>query len=82
MKQFHTFTDGETIMADEAGLVSLRAQYTDYLDNYQELSGCLDDDAYVARGNGFCATQYSPDFVQGQVTKYLQRIRDIDSWLH
>ena len=45
MKQFHTFTDGETIMADEAGLVSLRAQYTEYLDNYQELSGCLDDDA-------------------------------------
>ena len=82
MKQFHTFTDGETIMADEAGLVSLRAEYSGYLDNYQELAADLDGDAYVARGNGFCATQYSPDFVQGQVTKYLQRIRDIDSWLH
>ena len=82
MKQFHTFTDGESIMADEAGLVSLRAHYNEYLDNYQELAADLDGDAYVARGNGFCATQYSPDFVQGQVTKYLQRIRDIDSWLH
>ena len=46
-----------------------------------ELFGSLEDADYVARGNGFCDTKYSEDFVEGQIEKYSQRIREMEHWL-
>jgi len=35
----------------------------------------------VARGNGFCETKYSEDFIESQIAKYRQRVQDINQWL-
>ena len=36
---------------------------------------------YIARGNGFCDRKYSDDFIEGQMEKYEQRIREIKKWI-
>jgi len=52
------------------------------LQNYQELEvDMADDDAYVARGNGFCDAKYSEDFLESQITRILQRIETLKSML-
>ncbi|MBR4716213.1 MAG: hypothetical protein IKP34_08590 [Bacteroidales bacterium] len=33
--------------------------------NYEELDSDLDSPEYVARGNGFCDSKYSEDFIEG-----------------
>ena len=40
-----------------------------------------DDEAYVARGNGFCDAKYSDDFLQGQIDKIRERIGQIEKQL-
>ena len=30
----------------------------------------MDDPSYVARGNGFCDSKFSEDFLNGQIEKY------------
>ena len=35
--------------------------------NYEELDSDLDSPEYVARGNGFCDSKYSEDFIEGQL---------------
>lgn len=35
--------------------------------NYEELDSDIDSPEYVARGNGFCDSKYSEDFIQGQL---------------
>lgn len=43
--------------------------------NYEELlTDQSDDDAYVARGNGFCDAKYSEDFLLGQIDQIRARI--------
>ena len=37
--------------------------------NYEELDRDLDSPEYVARGNGFCDSKYSEDFIEGQLEK-------------
>ena len=32
--------------------------------NYEELDSDLDSPEYVARGNGFCDSKYSEDFIE------------------
>lgn len=52
------------------------------LDNYLDLLVDMgDDDAYVARGNGFCDTKYSDDFLQGQIDSIRSRIQQIERLL-
>ena len=41
-----------------------------YLQNYIELMEDMDDPSYVARGNGFCDSKFSEDFLNGQIEKY------------
>ena len=49
------------------------------LANYQELAvEQTDDDAYLARGNGFCDSKYSDDFLQGQIDAITLRIKELD----
>ena len=52
------------------------------LDSYQDLAVDQDDDdAFVARGNGFCDRKYSDDFIEGQLEKYAQRVKEIERWI-
>lgn len=52
------------------------------LDSYLDLASDMsDDDAYVARGNGFCDTKYSDDFLQGQITSIRKRIQELEERL-
>lgn len=37
-----------------------------------------DDDAFVARGNGFCDRKYSDDFIQMQVAQLTARVADLE----
>lgn len=37
--------------------------------NYEELDSDLESPEYVARGNGFCDSKYSEDFIEGQLEK-------------
>lgn len=44
------------------------------LANYEELATDMsDDDSYVARGNGFCDTKYSEDFLLMQIQQLTAR---------
>ena len=60
---------------------ALQQQLTEYLNNYLELYESLDDESYIARGNGFCEAKYSEDFVEGQIAKYRQRLAEVEGWL-
>ena len=49
------------------------------LASYQDLAtDQQDDDAFVARGNGFCDRKYSDDFLEMQVAQITARIADLE----
>ncbi len=75
------FSDGETVEVEAGQLQELLKQNELYLQNYLELADEIDDPSYVARGNGFCETKYSEDFIESQIAKYRQRVQDINQWL-
>ena len=75
------FSDGETVEIAPDRLSKLLKQQELYLQNYLELADEIDDPSYVARGNGFCETKYSEDFIESQIAKYQRRIQDIKKWL-
>ncbi len=81
MKKHYTFSTGETIEADLDDLRRLLAESRQYLDSYEEVFSSLEDDDYIARGNGFCDRKYSDDFIEGQVEKYAQRMNEIKAWI-
>lgn len=81
MKKQYRFSTGETITADADDLKALQRQLTEYLNNYLELFESLDDESYIARGNGFCEAKYSEDFVEGQIAKYRQKLAEVTGWL-
>lgn len=81
MKKRYTFTTGETIEADMDDLRRLLTENRQYLENYEEVFSSLDDDDYIARGNGFCDRKYSDDFIEGQIEKYDQRVKEIEGWI-
>ncbi|MDO4217495.1 MAG: hypothetical protein Q4D03_04880 [Bacteroidales bacterium] len=51
------------------------------LNNYEELDSDLENDEYVARGNGFCDAKYSEDFVEGQIARIKEEIATLESSL-
>ena len=59
----------------------LLAENRQYLTNYEEVFSSLEDDDYVARGNGFCDRKYSEDFVEGQKEKFARRIEMLEKWI-
>ena len=81
MKKRYTFSTGETIVADLDDLHRLLEENRQYLANYEEVFSSLDDDDYIARGNGFCDRKYSDDFIEGQIEKYEQRVKEIEGWI-
>ena len=49
------------------------------LSSYQELAvEQEDDDAFVARGNGFCDRKYSEDFIEMQIAQLTARVADLE----
>jgi len=49
------------------------------LASYQDLAvDQQDDDAFMARGNGFCDRKYSDDFLEMQVAQITARIADLE----
>ena len=81
MKKRFTFSSGEHIEADLEDLRRLLCENQLYYDNYEEVYSSLEDDDYVARGNGFCDRKYSDDFIEGQMEKYAQRLKEIQKWI-
>ena len=81
VKKQYSFPSGETFEADFADLLEKLDQNRQYLDNYKEMLGNIDDGAYVARGNGFCTTQYSEEFIEEQIKKYEARIKQLIKWM-
>lgn len=81
MKKRFTFSIGETIEADLEDLKRLLVENQHYLENYEEVYSSLEDDDYIARGNGFCDRKYSDDFIEEQMEKYTRRIKEIESWI-
>lgn len=77
----YKYSDGTTVTAEPEQLTELLATNIDYLQNYLDIFDDLDDPSFVARGNGFCDTKYSEDFIESQIAKYQQRIQDIKSWI-
>jgi hypothetical protein len=81
MKKRYIFSTGEHIEADLEDLQRLLSDNKQYLENYEEVFSSLEDDDYVARGNGFCDRKYSDDFIEGQMEKYAQRVKEIEKWI-
>ena len=53
------------------------------LRSYQDLAvEQEDDDAFVARGNGFCDRKYSEDFIEMQVAQITARVADLEKKIH
>ena len=53
------------------------------LQSYQELAvEQEDDDAFVARGNGFCDRKYSEVFIAMQVAQITARVADLERKIH
>lgn len=68
-------------MTREEILTELKQQQQ-LLQNYEELLTDQDDDAaYIARGNGFCDSKYSKDFIVGQTEKIRSRISDLEKMI-
>ena len=80
-KQHFTFATGESLDVNLEELKQLLAENRQYLQNYEEVFDLLDDDAYIARGNGFCDRKYSDDFIEGQIEKYQQRVKQLEQWI-
>ena len=81
-KKQYRYSTGEAFEADAEDLKRLLRENQEYLDNYQELYSSLEDDEYVARGNGFCDRKFSDDFIEGQIAKYRARVAELDSWIN
>ena len=81
MKKRYTFSTGETIEADLDDLRRLLEENRQYLANYKEFYSSLEDDDYIARGNGFCDRKYSDDFIESQIAKYAQRVKELEEWI-
>ena len=80
-KRHYYFPSGEDFFADMDELSRLLEQNISYYQNYLELLGSMEDDEYVARGNGFCDSKFSESFIDSQIDKYLQRIELLRKWL-
>ena len=45
--------------------------------NYEELDSDMENPEYVARGNGFCDSKYSEDFIEGQLEKLREELKKL-----
>ena len=50
--------------------------------NYEELDGDMENPEYVARGNGFCDSKYSEDFIERQLEKLHQEKEELEKAIY
>ena len=58
-------------MTDNEILVKIN-QLDKAIKNYEELDSDMENPEYVARGNGFCDSKYSEEFISSQLEKLRQ----------
>lgn len=72
----------ESFQADREGLLRCLEKEMAKLRNYEDLAiEQVDDEAYVARGNGFCDSKFSPEFIDHQIDIIMHRINQLKSWI-
>lgn len=49
--------------------------------NYEELDSDIESPEYVARGNGFCDSKYSEDFIEGQLERLHRERKQLEGLL-
>ena len=81
MKKRYTFSSGDSFEADLDDLKRLLVENQKYVEIYEDVLSSLYDDDYIARGNGFCDRKYSDDFVESQLEKYTQRVKQLENWI-
>ena len=47
--------------------------------NYEELDSDMENPEYMARGNGFCDSKYSEDFIEGQLEKLREELKKLEA---
>lgn len=82
MKKYYRWRN-ETVgfYADVDDLKQKLQKLYDLLQNYQEIETDLDEDAYVARGNGFCDAKYSEIFIENQINHIQDMIAQVEQWM-
>lgn len=59
-------------------LIKERNRIKNMIDNYEELDCDSENPEYVARGNGFCDSKYSEEFIQIQLNKLHEQLDAIE----
>lgn len=82
MKKTFCF-DGESIsfQASREELNLKLADVEQLIANYQEVASDLYSDAYMARGNGFCDTKYSEDFLDARLADLQSKADQLERWI-
>ena len=62
-------------------IVSKIRQIEQAIENSEELDSDMDNPEYVARGNGFCDSKYSEDFINGQLEKLRKEKEELEKKL-
>lgn len=82
MKKLYRFRyNSETLIANREELEAELQRSKDLLQNYLEIESNIDALEYVARGNGFCESQYSESFLVSRIDDIKTRITEIEEWL-
>lgn len=82
MNHYHFTDENDAFEADLPKLKQMLQAEQEQLKNYQDLLVEQDDDdAYIARGNGFCDAKYSAAFLDMQIQHIEQRIAQLKHWI-
>ena len=70
MESITTLSDGTRIDASDTTMIDRRIENEKKKrEQYEELLCDMDNPEYMARGNGFCDSKFSEDFIVGQIEK-------------
>ncbi len=82
MKKTFRFNGDNTPFEADLELLKIKLSETEQLiDSYMEVESDLDSDAYIARGNGFCDSKYSEDFIEGRIADLSQKAEQLRKWI-
>ena len=82
MKKLYRFKyNSGTLIANREELEVELQRSKNLLQNYLEIESNIDAPEYVARGNGFCESQYSETFLASRIEEIRSRIIEIEDWL-
>ena len=82
MKKTFRFNGDNTPFEADLELLKIKLSETEQLiDSYMEVESDLDSEAYIARGNGFCDSKYSEDFIEGRIADLSQKAEQLRKWI-